>query len=194
MTEENPAAERVYKQRQAVAKEFKLDFDDWRVKRLALLMSVHAAAEDQIANGKLVDVSALLSLDKAIEDIRQSIKATEPLSISVPFVQGVTGVYKCSKCGHKNELEDGTYTPRKTGPRAPTTIDAKAEPVAETKPEPAKALPAPPAPPKPVELSPAWQAFNRQQGYGTSARDGGPIKGPAMRNVSPMSTLTNGKA
>ena len=32
-------------------------------------------------------------------------------------------------------------------------------------------------PPKP--LSPAWQAFNRMQGYGRSSRDGGLIKGAA---------------
>jgi hypothetical protein len=107
-------AERLLKQRQAVAKEFGIeDTADWRVRRLALLQAQHAAAEDMIADGRPVDINGLLSLDKAIEDLRASLKAEEPLDIKVHIVQGVTGIYKCTKCGHQNELKPGEYTPRK---------------------------------------------------------------------------------
>lgn len=50
MTEENQAAERLLRQREAVAKEFDIaDINDWRVRRLALLMAAYAAYEDQMA-------------------------------------------------------------------------------------------------------------------------------------------------
>jgi hypothetical protein len=45
-----------------------------------------------IADGRPVDINGLLSLDKAIEDLRASLRAEEPLDIKVHIVQGVTGI------------------------------------------------------------------------------------------------------
>jgi hypothetical protein len=49
------AAERLLKAREAAAAEFKLDIDDWRTRRLAMLQAVYAQAEDMLANGRSVD-------------------------------------------------------------------------------------------------------------------------------------------
>jgi hypothetical protein len=107
-------AERLLRQREAVAKEFGIaDIDDWRVRRLALLQAAHAAAEDQMANRGVVHIAPLLALDQAIADIRHALKAQEPLDISIHIVEGAIGVYNCQKCGHRNELKPGEYTPRK---------------------------------------------------------------------------------
>jgi hypothetical protein len=114
MAEENPAAERLYKQRLAVAEEFKLDFDDWRVRQLALLQARHAAAEDQTINGVLIDIGDLLALNQAIADMRQTLNAAEPCNISVHFVKGLTGI--CPKC--KAHIPD--YKPP-TPPAPPPT-------------------------------------------------------------------------
>jgi hypothetical protein len=124
MTEENPHAERLLKLRQAVAKEYGIgDTGDWRVRRLALMLSMHAAAEDQSAGGDPVDVGNLLALDKAIEDVRQSLKVAEPLDISVRVVQRVTGI--CPLC--KGEVKD--YTPPPKPPAPPPTVEPEAPPV-----------------------------------------------------------------
>ena len=99
--------EKLLKHRQAIAAEFGIeDISDWRVRRLALLEAQFASAEDQIAAGRSVDTGPLLALDSAIQDIRQQLKADEPLNITVHFVSGVTGIFNCTKCGHRNEIED----------------------------------------------------------------------------------------
>jgi hypothetical protein len=124
--DKQPAAERLLKAREAVAKEFNLADDDWRVKRLALLMCVHSQAEDMVANGRSVDINGLLSLDESIQKIRESIKKTEPMSVNVTFTEGVRGIYNCHHCGKKNELKEGEYTPPSRPKAPPQTSDAPA--------------------------------------------------------------------
>jgi hypothetical protein len=106
MTEDNPAAERLLRQREAVAKEFGLDISDWRVRQLALLEARLAAAEDQAANSVLIDIGQLLALTQAIADMRQALKASEHVDITVHYVSAVTGIFNCTKCGHRNEIAD----------------------------------------------------------------------------------------
>src|SRR5215469_15895057 len=120
MTEDNPAAERLLRQREAVAKEFNLDIGDWRVRQLALLQARHAAAEDQTANGVMVDIGQLLSLNQAITDTRQVLKNSEPIDISVHIVKGLTGI--CPLC--KGHVEN--YEPPALPPAPPPTPPAPA--------------------------------------------------------------------
>jgi hypothetical protein len=117
-------AERLLRLRADIAAEYSLDASNWQVKRLALLMSVHSQSEDMIANGRSVDVSALLALDKAIEEVRAALRAAEPVQVNVHFVEGVTGVATVTcpcGCGHtwRHEFAPGTYTAVETGRRAP---------------------------------------------------------------------------
>jgi len=109
VTEENPAAERLLRAREAVASEYKLDINDWQVRRLALLMSVFSHTEDQAANGRTVDIGALLALDKSIQDVRETIKKTEPITVNIKFVPGKH--IACPKCEH--EFDPTTKEPAK---------------------------------------------------------------------------------
>jgi hypothetical protein len=131
MTENHPA-ERILRLRQSVAKEYGIDADDWRARRLALLLSLHAAAEDQSATGDPVDIGNLLALDKAIEDVRSSLRLAEPCNIAVHVVERLRGI--CPLC--RGVVED--YTPPPKPVPAPL-VEPEAPPVV------AKAPPAPPA-------------------------------------------------
>ena len=182
--------ERLLAQRKAVAAEFDIaDISDWRVRRLALLQAQHAAAEDMIADGRAVDINGLLSLDKAIEDLRATLKASEGIEIDLQILKRVVGVFKCCKCGERNEILDCV------------------------KPEPPPALPAPAAqPPAPVFAKPAAEpakdkdksspVVTHREGVSASKFHSAVINGVApplkkdqpplypIRSVSPMS---NGK-
>src|SRR5215471_3359820 len=182
MTEDTDRhAERLLRQREAVAKEFGIeDINDWRVKRLALLMAAHAAYEDRMATSGAVDIAPLLALDETIQVVRQQLRAEEP-NISVHIVEGVTGIYCCTKCGHKNELKQGEYEPRKKQtppPAPPVAVNARPIDEAEAKPKPK---------PAPQHTNNSVSAFHNQAGA--------PLKRlqadvRAMRSVSPLS---NGK-
>ena len=65
-------------------------------------------------------ISTVCYRSTRLEDLRASLKAEEPLDIKVHIVQGVTGIYKCTKCGHQNELKPGEYTPSKQPTRKRT--------------------------------------------------------------------------
>jgi hypothetical protein len=52
-----------------------------------------------IANGRPVDVSNLLALDKAIEELRETIRKAEPIQVSVLFVEG--SEIECPSCAHR---------------------------------------------------------------------------------------------
>jgi hypothetical protein len=179
--DKQPAAERLLKAREAAAAEFKLDIDDWRTRRLAMLQAVYAQAEDMLANGRSVDISGLLSLDKAIQEVRESIKKTEPMSVNVTFTEGVRGIYKCKHCGQENELKEGEYTPP-SKPPAPLPSQSCASEA--DKPNAALSTPAPanvvPLPERP--RNPSMAKFNAVCGY-SIAKDGGLAKGPATGRI-----------
>jgi hypothetical protein len=137
VTEENPHAERLLRLRQSVAEEYGIDVNDWRVRRLALFLSLHADAEDRNATGKTVDIGDLLELDRAIEEIRQSLKAAEPTNITVRIAEGLVGI--CPRC--KAEIPDYTPPPK---PPAPPPTKPEPPPVVVKPPAPAPAAPARP--------------------------------------------------
>jgi hypothetical protein len=58
-----------------------------------------------MANLGAVDIAPLLALDQAIADIRQALKADEPLDIKVTNVTGVTGI--CPQC--KARIQSDRY-------------------------------------------------------------------------------------
>jgi hypothetical protein len=110
MTEENQAAERLLRQREAVAKEFDIaDINDWRVRRLALLMAAYAAYEDQMATNGTLDITPPLALDETIQVIRQQLKAPKEIAVKVEIVKSkdsappksasVGGLKACRRCG-----------------------------------------------------------------------------------------------
>ena len=130
----NPHAERLWRLREAVAGEYNIaDTDDWRVRRLALLMAAHADAEDQSACGDPIDIGHLLQLGEAIEAIRSSLKLAEPLDIRVRVAERVVGL--CPLC--KGTVED--YTPPPPKPVPTPVAKPEAPPVVAKAPAPAPA-------------------------------------------------------
>ena len=110
-------SERLLAQRKAVAAEFGIeDIADWRVRRLALLQAQHASAEDMIADGRQVDIRGLLDLDKAIEDLRQTLKAQEPITIDVNIIG------RCPDCNAEYERKKLVLPPAL--PPAPPAVQA----------------------------------------------------------------------
>src|SRR5262249_48000817 len=114
----NPAAERLYKQREAVAKEFNLDIGDWRVRQLALLQARHAAAEDEMINGVSIDIGQLLALNQAIADMRGVLKVAEGGTINVHICEAARGIFNCQFCGKETPIEDYEAPP----PPAPPPV------------------------------------------------------------------------
>ena len=175
-------AERLKRQRQAVAEEFGIaDIGDWRVKRLALLQAAHASAEDRMAAGGMVDIAPLLALDSAIQDIRQALKADEPCNITVQYVQSIVGI--CPEC--KARIPD--YRRPDPPPVPPPTPPAPAPIAAVEKPASAAVKPDK-ASPQVTRVGVSASAFHSQVVNGVAA----PLKKDqsdiyAIRSISPMS-------
>lgn len=109
-------AERLRSQRKALAAEYGLPIDDHRIRRLALLEAAHQAAEDQLADGRAVDIGDVLALDKAIADQRAALKAQEPITIDVNIIG------RCPDCGAEYERKKLALPPAL--PPAPPAIEA----------------------------------------------------------------------
>ena len=133
MIDDNPHAERLLALRRSVSQEYGLSDDDWRVKRLGLLLAQHAAIEDRCAAGNPIDVGDLLALDEAIESIRSALKVAEPLDICVRVAERVVGL--CPLC--KGTVED--YTPPPPKPVPTPVAKPEAPPVVAKAPAPAPA-------------------------------------------------------
>jgi hypothetical protein len=93
---DNVAAARLLRAREDIAAEFKLDINDWRVRRLALLMAAFARSEDQLASGKSVHIGDLLALDNAIQDVREALQKSEDIRVTVNFVN--PAAVECPQC------------------------------------------------------------------------------------------------
>ena len=126
MIDDNPHAELLLALRRSVSQEYGLSDDDWRVKRLGLLLAQHAAIEDRCAAGNPIDVGDLLALDEAIESIRSALKVAEPLDIAVRVVENIVGI--CPKC--RAEIPNYVAPPKPPAPppipEAPPVVVAKA--------------------------------------------------------------------
>jgi len=121
--------EKLLKHREAIAAEFNIaDISDWRVRRLALHEAQFASLEDLFAAGRPVDTGQLLQLDQSIQDIRQPLKANEPIEAHLKILRRVVGVFTCQHCHQRNEIED--YK-RPDPPPAPTPQAVYARPVDE---------------------------------------------------------------
>jgi hypothetical protein len=128
----NPNATRLLTLRKTIAKEYNIDDDDWRVRRLSSLTAAHAAVEDQLACGEAIDIGHLLQLGEAIETIRSSLRLAEPTTITVRVAERLVGI--CPLC--RGEVED--YTPPPPKPPAPPPIP-EAPPAVAKAPAPAPA-------------------------------------------------------
>jgi hypothetical protein len=102
---DNAGAERLLKAREAVAAEYKLDISDWRTRRLALLMAAFARAEDQLAANKSAHIGDLLALDKAIQDIRETLQKSEGIAVTVRIVN--PAAVECPECKHTFDPKGG---------------------------------------------------------------------------------------
>jgi hypothetical protein len=169
-------AERLLAQRKAVAAEFGIeDASDWRVRRLALLQALFASAEDQIADGRQVDITKVMDLDRAIQELRTSLRANEPIDIQIHVVKGITGI--CPKC--QARIED-YKAPEPLPP--PPALSAPApflRPIDEAE-KPAAAEPAvKPAP----HTNGSVSAFHNQAGVPLKRLQASPYR---VRKVSPL--------
>ena len=93
--------------------ELGLPKDHWDVERLATLQVMLKAARHKWENGQSSSAASdMVTLMEEITKLRAAAGlASGPREMEITFVEGVTGVYKCTECGHENRLEEGKYTP-----------------------------------------------------------------------------------
>ena len=93
--------------------ELGLPKDHWDVERLATLQVMLKAARHKWENGQSSSAASdMVTLMEEITKLRAAAGLTSgPREMEITFVEGVTGVYKCTECGHENRLEEGKYTP-----------------------------------------------------------------------------------
>jgi hypothetical protein len=140
MTKSNAAV--LLKARRAAAKDLGLPLDHWAVKRTALLSVAHANIERALCEGHRVDISDLLKVEAALNEVKAALPA-KPLAVTVKIVDG----------GWPEKQIEGKAV--ETKPAEPP-IEAKAE---------APAPPPPPPPPPPPRLDPgvaSGSAFHNQ--------------------------------
>jgi hypothetical protein len=96
--------------REQVARDHQIEPDSDQCEHISTLILVRKnILARSLRNDMLrTDPGDLLQLDAALRQYQPPAKAP---AISVNFVQGVVGRYKCSHCGEENHLKDGTYTP-----------------------------------------------------------------------------------
>jgi len=114
MTKRSPDAQRLLDARQSAAAELKLEPSDWRVRRYALLALSIENIEAALATGEDLDTDALSKIAAQMQRIRDTLPP-EKHQISVQFVEGCIGIYTCTHCGKRNDLEAGTYVPASSG-------------------------------------------------------------------------------
>ena len=172
-------AERLLRQRKAIAAEFNIeDISDWRVRRLALLEATFAGAEDRMAAGMAVDIGPLLQLDSAIQDIRQALKASEGIDFHVTYISRLV----CRKC--REEMPDEP----EPEPLPPPALPAPEPIAAVEKPASAAVKPDKASPQVTHRVGVSASAFHSQVVNGAAA----PLKKDqsdiyAIRSISPMS-------
>jgi len=100
--------------------ELGLPKDHWDVERLATLQVMLKAARHKWENGQSSSAASdMVTLMEEITKLRAAAGlASGPREMEITFVEGVTGVYKCTECGHENRL----------APRVTATQDALIEP------------------------------------------------------------------
>ena len=163
-----------------VAKLHKLDAGNPHVALLASLKLAHERGVERLADNKL-SPGDLTAFAKIVEMLKEHEPPILP-NVSVTFVEGVVGVYRCQHCSKENELKPGTYTPapKETPLPAPDTANAKpiATSAAATEPKPQ------PKPPTHINgKSPS--AFHSQ--IGTPLKRLQPGIHDPFRSVSPLS-------
>jgi hypothetical protein len=91
-----------------VATDLEIEADSELCKHVAALRLMRENIQARLLRGERVDPDDLLKIDAALKQYLPERKAPQ---ITVRFVEGVVGKYKCTHCGEENHLEAGTYTP-----------------------------------------------------------------------------------
>jgi hypothetical protein len=115
-----------------VAADLEVEPDSELCTHVSTLRLMRENIQARLLRGERVDPDDVLKLDQAL---RQYLPERKAPSISVSFVEGVVGIYKCQHCGKQNDLKDGEYTPLKSRfDKSPQMIEGTAT---EVKPSPA---------------------------------------------------------
>jgi len=130
------------------AKELNLPKDHWDVERLATMTVMLKVARHKWSQGQSSGAAGdMLTLMSEISAMRSKAGLGGPREIEVSFLRRVVGVFKCCKCGERNEIPD--YQ-RPEPPPAPPALPPFQRPIdeAEANPKPAS------EPVKPDEAAP----------------------------------------
>jgi len=190
----NPRATRYLKLLKTAADRHHTVPTDTRAIYEAGLILAHEDQTAQMVAGEKIDIATYLRLG---EELAKLIPPPEPVEVKIQFVNPTETM--CPECGcqfdpdtpermiEKKEAAKIAALPSSTAPAVENGPPAASEVQASA---PVPARPAPPIPvpvnppPKPVHNS-ATAEWERQRGYGRSARDGGEIRGAAIPHQDP---------
>jgi hypothetical protein len=98
----------LHEARKRAAKELKLPVSDWRVQRLAVLVSAFDQVQAQMAAGKVVNIDDMLKIDAALAEVRASVPVQHV--VSVELVEGP--IEHCPACGWHRDQQPPPEPPK----------------------------------------------------------------------------------